>query len=235
MFWNKGFYKHQTFGLREEWLALWFEKPESWPEEGGLGPRQVEPLRVWLKTAGLVDRHGQKTFLARRFEQKGLTDLAAWEILWTNVVFNFATAHWYVLRMGLGRWTTSELHQRLRADFPHCAPRTLRNGLTELVGLLERTPVGKNLHQGEVTRQGRVRVVHRRPYPFVSLEAAIWSTQRLFKEHQRTHFSLNEEVLFPWTIFGAHVKEFYLELLGQGEPPFIVEKDHTTGHFWPPS
>lgn len=221
----RGFKKHQTFGLRREWLRLWLAYPDRWEEEGGLGPRQVEALRTWLKTAGLVGKDGRRTPLAERFQTFGLDDLVAWKTLWVNVVFNFATARWYVLKMGCGSWAVSELVTRLVSDFPTRARRTLQNGIQELVGLLEHTPVGTELNQGRVERKGRWRTVSRKPYPYPSLEAVKRASHLLLAEEGRRIFQLGEEVPFPWVIFGAEVKEFYRGVLAQGEPPFSIEKE----------
>jgi len=66
----KGWSKHQHFGLRREWLELALVEPETWPDTKALGNRQVDPLEVWLKTAGLLDRQGQKTFLWELFDRE---------------------------------------------------------------------------------------------------------------------------------------------------------------------
>ncbi|OAG27656.1 hypothetical protein [Thermodesulfatator autotrophicus] len=219
----QGFYKHQTFGLRKEWLALWLTHPKDWEEVGGLGPRQVDSLRVWLKTTGLLDKEGKPTPLAQAFKEQGLEELALWEKLWVNVVFNFATARWYVLRLGKGSWSISELLEKLAADFPHYKRRTLKNGLQELVGLLERTPVGKELQQGKVERKGRQREISREGYPYLSEEAVKLALQRLNKETGRDRFRLDEELPFPWIIFGGKPKDLFRQLMANGRPLFSLD------------
>jgi hypothetical protein len=72
-----GWNKHKFFGLRREWLELALAEPETWPDTKALGNWLVESLEVWLKTAGLLDRQGQKTFLWELFDREGVDSLKA--------------------------------------------------------------------------------------------------------------------------------------------------------------
>ena len=112
------------FGLRSEWLALYLREPQDWPRSGGLGVRQVQSLRVWLRTTGLVDRRAHETRLCHLLRRTWPESLLAWQLLWANVVFGFPTASWYVIRVGLGEWTTNELRRRLQEAIPRLAART---------------------------------------------------------------------------------------------------------------
>ena len=139
---SRAWARHQHFGLRSEWLALYLGEPQEWPRTGGLGVRQVQSLRAWLRTTGLVDRRGRETRLCHPFHRTWPESLLAWQLLWANVVFNFRTAAWYVFHAGIGVWTTTELRSRLGEAVPRLAKRTVSNAVLELAGLLERTPGG---------------------------------------------------------------------------------------------
>lgn len=210
---TRGWKRHQGFGLRREWLQLYLEKGSSLETAGVLGNRQVESLRAWLRTAGLEDRAGRKTQLGLRFAQAGLADPVLWELLWTNVVFNWPTAAWYVRELGLGTWTTSELGQALQRHVT-LAPRTVGNAIQELVGLLERTPVGTELGQG-VVGISRPRRVERRGYPWPSTEAVVHALRRLAQTQNGGLVRFSERLLWPWVIFGCG-RDQVLELIGGG-------------------
>jgi len=210
---TRGWKRHQGFGLRREWLQLYLEKGSAWETAGVLGNRQVEALRAWLRTAGLEDRAGRKTRLGIRFAQVGLADPVAWELLWSNVVFNWPTAAWYVRDLGFGAWTTSELGQALQQHVV-LAPRTVRNAIQELVGLLERTPVGTQLGQGEVG-VSRPRRVERRGYLWPSTEAVVHTLRQLAQTKNGGLIRFSERLLWPWVIFGCG-RDQVLELISGG-------------------
>jgi hypothetical protein len=109
----------------------------------------------------------------------GPSPLWAWQLLWVNLVFNWPAARWYVLEMGRGEWTATELRAALQATVPRLAVRTVSNAILELVGLLERTPIGGELGQGEV-RPGRPRRVRREGLPGPATSAMLYAAQRLF-------------------------------------------------------
>ena len=184
---------------------MYLTHSRDWEKTGGLGNRQVESLKVWLKTSGLQDGRGEETFLSELFRQNGLEDTLSWEVLWINVVFNFPTAAWYVGKLGLGEWTTRELEDLLSQYIPRLAPRTARNAIMELVGLLERTPIGKELNQG-IVLLSRPRCIKRTGYPFPSPETIFYATCRLFVKEQRENLRFDEEILWPWVVLGCDRK-----------------------------
>jgi hypothetical protein len=75
-----------------------------------------------------------------------------------------------VTELGLDSWTVRELASLLQQVMPNLAFRTIYNAVLELVGLLERTPVGRELGQGVVS-PGQPRTVQRVGYPSSSWEA----------------------------------------------------------------
>jgi len=200
-----GWSKHSTFGLRTEWLQLYLLHPTAWTKKNYLGNRQLESLNSWLKTAGLKDKQGRETHLTCIFNQMGVKELLPWEILWVNVVFNFATATWYVERLKLGEWTSTEMRDLLFHDCSHLATRTVRNAINELVSFLERTPVGKGINQG-IVLPSRPRRVQRTGYASPSSEAIFFATNRLFEKEQRKQINFDEKVLWPWVVFGCEPK-----------------------------
>jgi hypothetical protein len=205
-----GWARHSIFGLRQEWLDLYLADKKGWSQMGLLGNRQVESLAVWLKTAGLVDKSGQTTWLDSLFTVHGTDNIKLWQLLWVNVVFNFPTAAWYV-RLGLGEWNTYQLRSLLLNNVPNFSERTVSNAVLELVGLLERTPVGRELGQGEVSG-GRPRRVARRGA--VPTDAAIMmAIGRLYLKEQRRHLEWEEEIVWPWIVFGCSRQDILPRLL----------------------
>jgi len=199
---TQGWSRHQHFGLRSEWLGLYLEHPQDWASTGSLGPRQVQSLSAWLRTCGLVDRSGTETALTRLFRASWPEADRAWQVLWAYVTFRFATAAWYVTEMGLGSWTTTELRRALEAEVPHLAPRTVTNGILELVGLLQRTPVGAVGGQGLVSPT-RPRGVTRHGLASPSSTALAHAMRLLFLGERRSTLGLGEALQWPWAVYGC--------------------------------
>lgn len=172
----------------------------------------MESLKAWLRTVGLESKKGQTTPLAERFLERGFNDLATWELVWVEIVFNWPTSRWYVLEMGLGCWTIKELAEKLQVSVAKLASRTVKNAISELVGLFEHTPIGKDLGQGEVMR-GNPRIVERRGNPYPSEEAVKLALDRLFAERDQNCLCIDEPFLWPWVVFGCSQRKI-VEMMG---------------------
>jgi len=214
-----GWARHCTFGLRREWLGLVLREPQRWAAVGGLGTRQIQSLARWLRTTGLLDQRGKATTLYGLLEATWPEARLAWQLLWVNVIFNFPTARWYALRMGLGEWDTLQLRTALQSSVPRLAIHTVSNAILELVGLLERTPIGYEFGQGNVTT-GRPRRVRREGLRDVATPALLYAVQRLFLAEGRPHLALGEDLVWPWLLFGCPF-EMTLPQLAAGHAPWF--------------
>ena len=209
--WNTktGWAKHSIFGLRQEWLEQFVLSPDDWSQRTVLGNRQVDSLRIWLRTCGIQERSGELTLLGEQFIRLGCKYLPLWELLWINVLFNFPTANWYATLGGI-KWTTTELIELMHNSIPRLAKRTISNAIMELAGLLERTPVGTDLKQGQVLN-GRPRTIVRtgcKP----SDAAIMHCMDSLFIQQGRTQLHWHSDLLWPWIVFKCD-RQFILERL----------------------
>ncbi|MEW6228968.1 MAG: hypothetical protein AB1700_12915 [Bacillota bacterium] len=116
------------------------------------------------------------------------------------MVFNFPTALWYV-GLGSGEWTTTELRSLLRATVSHLAERTVSNAIMELVGLLERTPIGNELGQGQVVASRPRRVVRRGSVPCGA--AIAHCVGRLYLQQGHPRLLWESDLTWPWVVFGC--------------------------------
>lgn len=222
--WMKGmrWSPHRTFGLRVEWVRLYLDRPDDWQQQNSLGPRQIDAFRSWLVTSGLAQGCTASHSLYRLFLDTWPSALLAWQILWTNCVSAFDTATWYVHEMGLGSWESTFLAACLARRVSSIAPRTAYDAILELVGLLERTPVGTELGQGivEATRPRRVRRVGlAEPHPAALAHAA----RLLFLKEDRCRLGLEEDLLWPWTVFGCTADSALVTLASASLPWLRVQ------------
>ncbi|NYE57524.1 hypothetical protein [Carboxydothermus ferrireducens] len=225
----KGWARHQHFGLRREWLQYYLDHWPDWERGASLGNRQVQALKVWVKTAGLEDRDGRLTPFGQLFRREGVDCLPLWELLWVKVVFNFPTARWYA-HLGTGSWTTTELKKLLHSALPHLAGRTISNAVLELAGLCERTPVGRELGQGEVGLEKGKRYLLRRGYEPGEV-AAISALVHLFHETGAKELFFTDDLTWPWVVFGCSREAVLKRLLVADQILFEIDEEriYTTG------
>ena len=213
---------HQHFGLRREWLGLVLREPERWQVDGALGPRQVQSLARWLRTGGLIGASGRPAPLYDLFQRTWPEARLAWQVLWVNVVFNFPTARWYALRMGVGEWDTVQLRQALHCAVPRLSRHTVSNAVLELAGLLERTPIGPEFGQGRVTK-ARPRLVCRQGLCDIATPALLYAVRRLFLAEDRLYLALDEDLVWPWSVFGCPFEATLPQLTSRDSPWFSLD------------
>ncbi|MGB4331675.1 MAG: hypothetical protein WBI65_01595 [Dethiobacteria bacterium] len=222
--WNSetGWARHYIFGLRREWLDMVLLDPQGWSHHTILGNRQVDSLKVWLRTSGIQDRSGKFTFLGEQFVSQGSNCLPLWELLWVNVVFNFPTARWYVTLEGK-EWTTTGLVELLQVTIPRLANRTVSNAVMELTGLLERTPVGTELKQGQVLKRRPREIARAGCKP--SDAAIVHSMGRLFLQQGGTRLLWNSNLAWPWIVFRCS-RQFVWERLTSLDKGYFCLDEH---------
>lgn len=192
--------RFSTFGLREEWIALFLERPLDWASSGLLGPKQIDALRSWLKVAWLIDEYGNETELTRSFRSKGRRDLETWQLVWVSIANRFTTANWYC-KLPCRQYSTSELRATLQADYPLSSPRTVSNAVNELVSTLQQTPIGAQLGQGNVTTR-RARIVTRKPTTMPT-PTSVWCSFALTLYDIESKTLISDNICWPWHVFGC--------------------------------
>lgn len=143
---TSGIDKYSTFGLRDEWLASFFEQMDDWFDGyANLGPKQIPAMLNWLREAELVDAKEKKTSklaiaLKPYYESN---PLIVWQIIWINLSFNSAIANWYVRNVNSdGEYSKQELVELLKEEYPSLKGATLKNPIDALVNTFCNSPLG---------------------------------------------------------------------------------------------
>ncbi len=148
---TSGIDKYSTFGMREEWVATFFEALDGWFDGyAGLGPKQIPAMLNWLREAELVDKNTKKvTELARILKPVYQSNpLIVWQIIWINLSFNSAIANWYVNTVGRETsYTKQELVELLKERYPNLKGATLKNPVDALVNTFCCSPLGSTDRQ----------------------------------------------------------------------------------------
>jgi len=155
---SSGIDKYSTFGLREMWLANFFDEMDNWfINNGGLGVRQIPAMINWLREAELLEIKEKKTTnLAQILKQEFYKEpLLVWQIVWINLYFNSTIVKWYVedVKNNIS-YTKPELHAMLKEAFPSFSDGTLGNPLDAIINTFNESPLGSGLELGVTERKG---------------------------------------------------------------------------------
>lgn len=143
---TSGIDKYSTFGLRDEWLAAFFDQMDNWFDGyADLGPKQIPAMLNWLREAELIDAKGKKVselavMLKPVYESH---PLLAWQIVWINLSFNSAIANWYVTHIASDAvFSKQEMVELLKEAYPSLKGATLKNPVDALINTFSNSPLG---------------------------------------------------------------------------------------------
>lgn len=199
---TKGWARHRTFGLRVEWMNLFLGFPDDWWTLGRLGSKQVVSLNEWLRTLGLRKRNCYDLALLEAWRTLGSESLELWSLSWANIAYSWPTARLYVLRNYTTPVTTTDMLSDFMGYVGNVAERTIYDGILELFGLLNHTPIGRSLGQGIIS-PGRPRSLFRAGNPAPPTVGLFQSLVNLFGGQEGDSIKLNQDQLWPWVVFGC--------------------------------
>lgn len=160
---KSGIDRYNTFGLKEEWVDIFFSDPESYFKDNnsGLGVKQVPAVTNWLKEAEIIDDKKNLTELGEILSEvyRDNPDLV-WEIIWVNLVKNSFICHWFAARVKPGMtYNKKSLTDMFIDEFQSTyGKRTVENAIAALLGTFANSPIGErfglyvNPDKGTATR-----------------------------------------------------------------------------------
>ena len=160
---KSGIDRYSTFGLKEEWLDIFFADPESYfiGNNSGIGEKQIHAMANWLKDAEIINNKKELTILGKLLS--GIyTDnpYLVWEIIWVNLVKNSSICHWFAERIKPGTSYNKKSLVELFIDEYQSTygKRTVENAVGALLSTFANSPIGdrfglyKNIEKGIATR-----------------------------------------------------------------------------------
>lgn len=168
--------KYKNFGLKEEWVSLYFADIENfWDSNHGLNPQyQIPSLRNWLKDAEIINDKYQLTQLGRLLSQiYPDNSILVWEIIWINLTYNSFISKWFATHVMYAKpFTKSLLEEMIQTEFPVYKGKTIHNAVYQISRTLKESPIGNNFSQYV---QEVKETVMRYPYEDISVEAIAYS------------------------------------------------------------
>ena len=146
---KSGIDRYNTFGLKEDWIDMYFSDTLGYWENNGLGTKQVPAMKNWLKDANIIDSKNNITELGKLLseiyqDRKQLV----WEIIWINLVYNSFIAQWFSARIKNNMvFTKPLLIEMIQNEFPNVySDRTIKNALDALIRTLKESPIGSHFN-----------------------------------------------------------------------------------------
>ncbi len=164
-----GFFRYLTFGLRKEWVALFFHSKTDVLQSPSLGAIQRDALYCYLRDLELLEDKDKTSLLFESiqtlYKREGIDSEKLWGVLWVNLCFHSSLFTWYS-QLPCSEYSREECIALL-ADLHGKRNRSVTNAYTALIGTLERTPFGTDLRLGEIRKEGATRRIFKRGgYPF---------------------------------------------------------------------
>ena len=217
---TSGVDRYSTFGLKDEWVDVFFNKGDEWfGTYPNLGTKMIPAAKNWLREAGLIDERENK--VSDRFELvKGFYDrnrLGAWQIIWVGLAYNSAIVNSFVKSVKPEvPYTRDDIVAIIKENFPSLNDNTIKNPTNALITMLRYSPLGslsseqvevQNIYVAELLMSGNTTKQIRRISPgYVSLPALAYL---LYKEANETNCYdttvsdlLLPNVINPYTVFG---------------------------------
>lgn len=182
---TSGIDRYSTFGLRDEWVDVFFDKGNSWfGSYPNLGTKMIPAAINWLREAELIDDMEKKT--SRKFEiVKDLYDrnkLAAWQVIWVGLAYNSAIVNSFVKSIKLDvSYTRDDVVAIMQEHFPTLNDNTIKNPTNALITMLRYSPLGcltneksdaQNIYVAELQMSGKMTRGIRRITPsYISMAA----------------------------------------------------------------
>lgn len=224
---TSGVDRYSTFGLREEWVDLFFrEKDEYFIEYGNIGPKMKVAVRNWLREAELIDNKVLKTselmdVISRFYDSN---KRVAWEIIWINLAFNSAVVNLYVKYFDNDvNYSEKDLLEQLKMLYPNLGEKTLENPVKALVNMMKNNslfgheeshiPSNDNLRMGVLSHVGRDNYLKKAGTNNVSRAAICYLLYKIADndgvyEYLVSDFYARNENLGPFNMFNLTRNKF---------------------------
>lgn len=217
---TSGIDRYSTFGLRDEWVDVFFDKGDEWfGTYPNLGTKMIPAAKNWLREAELIDERDNR--VSDKFELvKGLygrNKLAAWQIIWVGLAYNSAIVNSFVKSVKIEvQYTRDDIVAIMKEDFPSLNDNTIKNPTNALITMLRYSPLGslsneraevQNIYVAELQMSGNTTKGIRRISPgYISAPALAYLLYKEAKDTNCYDITVSDlllpGVVNPYTVFG---------------------------------
>ncbi|MBQ7705974.1 MAG: phosphoadenosine phosphosulfate reductase family protein [Selenomonadaceae bacterium] len=221
--------RYNTFGLRLDWIKIYFENPEKFWEyakkndpNSRMGSKMFESFKNWGREICLIDENKKPSSNFEKISELGTDNLKLWGIFWVNMAYNSPLVSLFVRKTAFNFDCDSNFLMNMLGN--SLSERTRLNGVKSLKDMFKSSPIGEEIGQGICNLKGRqvvsiTRTAWKNPEPLVILYSLYQ-----FAEHADGLYSFtltdlledNEEreALSPKILFGIEEKILRPMLVG---------------------
>ena len=169
---TKGLDRYNSFGLRQEWIKILFDAPNSFWNNERMGPKMFCSFRRWGQDVGLLTDKNAFVPYFDKLVALGEDNLKLWGMFWINAAYLSPLILSFVRRVKFNsRVDTETLMEMFGATLQE---RTKRNAVTSLKNMFRTTPLGEKIGQGICEIKGNavvsiMRTAWQNPEPLVIL------------------------------------------------------------------
>lgn len=229
---TSGIDRYSTFGLRDEWVNVFFDKGDSWfGSYPNLGTKMIPAAINWLREAELID-----------FKEKNVSDkfhvvkelynrdiLAAWQVIWVGLCFNSAIVNSFVKSIKQEvLYSRDDLVAIMKEDYPLLNDNTIKNPTNALITMLRYSPLGylsneskhgKNIYVAELQMNGNITKGLKRITPgYIAAPALAYLIYKNAKATGNYDITVSDllqsDGVNPFTVFGMNSDNLISALKG---------------------
>lgn len=170
-----GIDRYNTFGLKEEWVDMFFSDYENFWDNHGMGTKQIPAFKNWLKEADVLTPKNELTPLGSLLTKIYMNNRTlVWEILWINLCYNSFIVAWFSRNTKANdTFNKGHLREMIQNEYEDAyGNRTIDNALSALFGTINKSPIGCDLQL--VTALDKTNYKRQR-YDSISTEAIAYS------------------------------------------------------------
>lgn len=229
---------YRGFGLKKEWLKIFFDNPQNFDKNGQLGTVMIPVFKIWSKHGGLLDKKNLLLEVVEKFISLGADNSKVWGYIFVNLAYNSNLIKLFVKNCDFNE--PCDMNFLLEMFGSSHSDTTKKNALKALKATLRNSPIGEELGQGICEFKGNAvvsitRTAWQNPEPLVILYSLYQ-----FAEHGENLYSFTltdllddsdeREALSPKILFG--LDEEILRPLLQGltnDYPDYIRVDFNKG------
>ena len=191
--------KYNTFGLRERWLAYYFDNFENYSKESAHGlnvDKQFPRFMDWLSDAGITIKGTESIsdtgkLFASNYQKKSII---IWEIIWINLCDVSELFSWYIINYHSGKtYNRTELDNLLCDSYPQYTKPVRDNAMKAFLNTFKECPLGSTIPVCVPMIKGKnVVSISRRPHNELSMVAAAYSLYHYAERQKRFTLTVSE-------------------------------------------
>jgi len=220
----RGFFRYLTFGLRKEWVLSFINQGNIFLLSNTLGPKQLDAFIYYLRDCELIDKKNNLTelfpIIKDIYQKESINSKFLWEILWINLCFNSSLFKWWSC-IYPKTYSRNDMVKMMTQAYGK-SNRYLINGYLALAGTLENTPIGTELKQGIIKKDGRARIIFKEGNPDIHPLSVLYNLYKFAERNDMQGVNIEEikeSSLSPQKIFAIdtqRVKTLLRELWDKG-------------------